>query len=219
MKLGSLTLSFIPVALLSLGLNVTKANAQITFPFEATYNTQSVFEPIQDTVFKSTVTGESTDAPYGLTNFIRMNYIERNDNTGVESIVRDATEFGIEGLPILIETFFGSGNNKLFASTSSTAIRNVEDFTASISGTTTIVGGEGNFQGATGTLTLSENVTFNPNATTEPSTTGTVILSGSFTVPQRVPEAGNTTTLVGIGIIGASLLLRQRRKIISGLTH
>lgn len=214
MKLGSLTLSFIPLVLLSLGLNVTKANAQITFPFEATYNTQTVFEPIQNDVFKSTVTGESTDAPYGLTNFIRMNYIERDENTGVESIVTDATEFGIEGLPILTETFFGSGDDKLFASTTGTAIRNVEDFTASTNGTTTIVGGEGSFQGATGTLTFSENVIFNPNATTEPSTTGTVVLSGSFTVPQRVPEAGNTTTLVGMGIISASLLLRQRWKII-----
>lgn len=45
MKLSLLTLSFIPLALLSLGLNVTKANAQTTFPFEATYETGSVFEP------------------------------------------------------------------------------------------------------------------------------------------------------------------------------
>lgn len=215
MKLGSFALSFIQIALLSLGLNVAKADAEVTFPFEATYNTESVFEPIQDNVFKSTVTGKSTDAPYGLTNFLRMNYIERNDNTGAESIVKDATEFGIEGLPILIETFFGSGDDKLFASTTGTAIRNVEDFTASISGTTSIVGGEGNFQGATGILMLSENVIFNLNSTTEPRTTGTVVLSGSFTVPQKVSEAGNTTTLVGIGIISASLLLRQRRKIIS----
>ena len=214
MKLSLLTLSFIPLASLSLGLNVTKANAQITSPFEATYKTQSVFEPIQDDVFKLTATGESTDAPYGLTNFIRMNYIVRNDNTGVESIVTDATELGIEGLPILTTTFLGSGNDKLFASISGTATRNVEDFTASTVGTATIIGGEGNFQGTIGTLTLLENVTFNPNATTEPNTTGTAVLRGSFTVPQAVPEPGSTTTMVVIGIIGASLLLRQRRKII-----
>jgi hypothetical protein len=214
MKLSLLTLSFIPLASLSLGLNVTKANAQVTFPFEATYKTQSVFEPIQDDVFKLTVTGGSTDAPYSLDYFIRMNYVERNDNTGVESIVTDATELGIEGLPILTTTFLGSGNDKLFASISGTATRNVEDFTASTVGTATIIGGEGNFQGATGTLTLLENLTFNPNATTESNTTGIAVLKGSFTVPQAVPEPGNTTTLVVIGIIGASLLLRQRRKII-----
>ncbi len=215
MKLGSFALSFIQIALLSWGLNVAKADAEVTFPFEATYNTESVFEPIKDNVFKSTVTGKNTDAPYGLTNFLRMNYIERNDNTGAESIVKDATEFGIEGLPILTETFFGNGDDKLFASTTGTAIRNVEDFTASISGTTTIVGGEGNFQGATGILTLSENVIFNLNATTEPRNTGIVVLSGSFMVPQKVPEARNTTILIGIGIISASLLLRQHRKTIS----
>ena len=214
MKLSLLTLSLIPLALLSLGLNVTKANAQITFPFEATYKTESFFEPIRDDVFKLTATGESTDAPYSLTSFIRMNYIERNDNIGVELIVTDATDLGIEGLPILTATFFGSGNDKLFASLSGTATRNVENFTASTLGTTTIIGGEGNFQGATGTLTLSENVTFNPNATTESNTTGTAVLRGSFTVPQAVPEPGSTTTLVVTGIIGASLSLRQRRKTI-----
>lgn len=212
MKLSSLTLSFIPLALLNLGLNVTKANAQTTFPFETTYKTGSVFEPIQDDVFKLTATGENTNAPYGLTNFIRMNYVERNDITGVELIVTDATNLGIEGLPILTATFFGSGDDKLFASLNGTAVRNVENFTASTFGTTTIIGGEGKFQGATGILTLTENVAFNPNATTEPNITGTAVLSGSFTVP--VPEPGHSTTLVIVEIISASLLLRQRRKII-----
>ena len=215
MKLSLLTLSFIPLALLSLGLNVTKANAQTTFPFEATYKTGSVFEPIQDDVFKLTATGESTNAPYGLTNFIRMNYVERNDSTGVELIVTDATKLGIEGLPILSATFFGSGDDKLFASLNGTAVRNIEDFTASTFGTTTIIGGEGKFQGATGFLTLTENVAFNPNASIEPNITGTAVLRGSFTVPQAVPEPGSTTTLVITGIIGANLLFRQRRKIIS----
>ncbi len=214
MKLSSLTLSFIPLALLSLGLNVIKANAQTTFPFEVTYKTGTVFEPIQDDVFKLTATGESADAPYSLTNFIRMNYVERNDSTGVELIVTDATKLGIEGLPILNATFFSSGNDKLFASISGTAVRNVEDFTASTFGTIIIIDGEGKFQGATGTLTLAENVTFNPNATTEPTTTGTAVLRGSFTVPQAVPEPGSTATLVVTGIIGANLLLRRRRKII-----
>jgi LPXTG-motif cell wall-anchored protein len=38
------------------------------------------------------------------------------------------------------------------------------------------------------------------------------VLTGSFTVPQKVPEAGNTATILGMGIIGTGLLLRQRRK-------
>lgn len=212
MKLGSLSLSLISgtLALLGLGFSTTKVNAQTNFPFEATYKTESVFEPIQDQVFKSTVTGESTDAPYGLNNYTRMTYIKRNDDAGVQTIVADATELSIEGLPILLDTFFGNGNDKLFATTTATVTQNFEDFTTSISGTTTIVGGEGNFAGATGSLTLSENTIFNPNATTEPSTTGTAVLTGSFTVPQKVPEAGNTATLFGIGIIGAGLLLHKR---------
>ncbi|MEB3220427.1 MAG: hypothetical protein VKN72_29925 [Nostocales cyanobacterium 94392] len=41
---------------------------------------------------------------------------------------------------------------------------------------------------------------------------GEALVTGSFTVPQRVPEAGNTTTLVGMGIIGAGLLLHKRQK-------
>ncbi len=216
MKLGSISLSLISgiVGLLGLGLNTTKVNAQTTFPFEATYKTESTFEPIEGNLFKSTVTAQSTNAPLGLTNFIKMNYIKRNDDAGVQSIVTDAAEFGIEGLPVLSETFFGSGEDKLFASTTGTVIQNFEDFTTSISGTTTIVGGEGKFEGATGTFTLSENTIFDPNATTEPSTTGTAVLTGSFSVPQRVPEAGNTTTLLGMGIIGTSLLLRQRQKMV-----
>ena len=214
MKPSSLSLSLISgtVALLGLGLNTTKVNAQTTFPFEATYKTESVFEPIQDDVFKSTVTGESTDAPYGLTNLIKMNYIERNDDARMQKIVTDASEFGVEGLPVLSETFFGSGDDKLFAITTATVNQNFEDFTTSISGTTTIVGGEGNFTGATGTLTLSENTIFDPNATTEPSTTGTAVLTGSFTVPQKVPEAGNTKTIFGMGIIGTGLLLHKLQK-------
>jgi hypothetical protein len=214
MKLSSMPLSLISgtVALLGFGLNTAKVNAQTTFPFEATYETESLFEPIQGQVFKSTVTAESTDAPYGLTTFAKMNYIQIDENTGVETIVTDVTEFGIEGLPVLSETFFGSGDDKLFATTTGTVIPNFEDFTTSISGTTTIVGGEGRFEGAMGTLTLSENTIFNPNTTTGPSTTGTAVLSGSFTVPQKVPEAGNTSILFGIGIIGTGLLLRHRRK-------
>lgn len=217
MKPNSLTLSLISgtIALLGLGLNTTKVNAQTHFPFEATYKTQSVFEPIQGNVFKSTVTAESTDAPYGLTKFVKMNYIQRNDDAGVQTIVADATDLGIEGLPILSDTFFGSGDDKLFATTTGTVTQNFEDFTTSISGTTTIVGGEGNFAGATGTLTLSENTIFDPNATTEPTTTGTAILDGSFTVPQKVPEAGNSKTIFGIGMIGAGLLLHKRHYFIA----
>ncbi|MGB6299316.1 MAG: hypothetical protein WBF90_24475 [Rivularia sp. (in: cyanobacteria)] len=212
MKPNSLALSLISgtVALLGLGLGTAKVNAQ-TFPFEATYKTESTFEPIQGQIFKSTVTGESTDAPYGLTNLIKSNYIQRNDDAGVQLIVTDAAEFGIEGLPILSETFFGSGDDKLFATTTGTVTQNFEEFTTSISGTTTIVGGEGNFAGATGILTFLENTIFDPNATTQPSTTGTAVLTGSFTVPQQVPEAGNTNTIFAIGIIGTGLLLHKRR--------
>ncbi|AFY54425.1 hypothetical protein Riv7116_1884 [Rivularia sp. PCC 7116] len=122
--------------------------------------------------------------------------------------------FGIEGLPVLTETFVGSGDDKLFATTTGTVIPNFEDLTTSISGTTTIVGGEGKFEVATGTLALSENTIFDPNATTEPSTTGTALLTGSFTVPQKVPEAGHTSTLLGIGIIGTGLLLHKGNKLL-----
>ena len=213
MKPNSLTLSLMSgtIALLGLGLDSNSVNAQTNFPFEATYKTESTFEPIQGQVFKSTVTAESTDAPYGLTKFVKMNYIQRNDDAGVQTIVADATNLGIEGLPILSDTFFGSGDDKLFATTTGTVTQNFEDFTTSISGTTTIVGGEGNFAGATGSFTLAENTIFNPNATTEPSTTGTAVLTGSFTVPQQVPEAGNTKTIFAIGIIGAGLFLHKRR--------
>lgn len=213
MKPKSLALSLISgtVALLGLGLGTAKVNAQTNFPFEASYDIESIFEPIQEDVFKSTVIGETTDAPYGLNNFISINYIKRNDDTGVQTIVSDATEFGIEGLPILTNTFFGNGDNKLFATSTGSVTRNVEALTASVSGTTTIVGGEGDFKGATGTLTLSQNTIFNPNATTTPSTTGTAVLTGSFTVPQKVPEAGNAKTIFAIGIIGTGLLLHKRR--------
>jgi hypothetical protein len=65
----------VPLALTVLGFGAsgTKVSAQTTYPFQATYDLVTKFEPITPDVSKVTVTGESADAPYGLTKFTFFN--------------------------------------------------------------------------------------------------------------------------------------------------
>lgn len=212
MKAGSLTLSFISgtLALLGLGLNTTKANAQTTFPFEATYDIEVTLKEIAPQIQEVTVIGESEDAPYGLTNLTSMNYAFLDSQTGASQSGPDATEFGLQGLPILTDTLFGSGNDKLTGTSSATASLDFENGLGIANGTLTITDGEGRFQNATGTLSISDTYALSPDPTAP--LIGEAIVSGSFTIPQTVPEAENTSTLIGIGIIGTGLLVRQRRK-------
>ncbi|WP_414624294.1 hypothetical protein [Calothrix sp. CCY 0018] len=210
MKLSLLALSFTSgtITLLGLGLNITKVNAQTTFPFETIYKTQSTTREIAPNITEVTVLGETENAPYGLNKLESMSYIKLDPDTGLSTFVPDATEFGLENLPSLKDVISTDGEDKLIGTSSGSAITNLENLTVTIDGTIDITDGAGRFQGATGSLNLSENLQISPDPNAP--LVGDAVVSGSFTVPQKVPEAGNTATLFGIEIIGAGLLLHKR---------
>ena len=64
----------IAVALLGLGLQTRPTAAQTIYPFNAKYSGENTLVPITQNISKVTITGTSTDAPYGLTKFINTNY-------------------------------------------------------------------------------------------------------------------------------------------------
>ena len=199
----------VALTLVGFGSSVTKASAQTTYPFQATYNSEiTTKETNIPLVLDTTVIGESPDAPYGLTNLIIRNYSQVDPNTGVATYNSDPATFGLQNVPFGTLTLSGQGNDKLFGTNKGTA--SLE----SGSGTISITGGEGRFRGATGTLDLFQTITSNPDPTglTAPIISPATI-SGSFLVSQAVPEPKTDAMLVGIGVIGAGLVLRRHRRV------
>ena len=211
LMLRSQRFCLVPVVLtvLGFGSGATKVSAQTIYPFQATYDLISEFEPITPDVFKVTVTGESADATYGLTKFTSMNYTPL-PNVGVETSKPDAAAFGLDGLPILTDIFFGSGNDRLYGISSTTVVvPDLTSLTFTGSTTETITGGSGKFSGATGTLSRINTYKLNldPNA----PLIGKAVVNGTIKTPQSVPEPENTTTLIGMGVLGVGFLLRRPR--------
>ncbi len=210
LMLRSHSLWLVPVAvtLAVFEPDAKKAIAQIPYEFEAVYNTESTSRQIAPNISEVTVLGASADAPYGLTNLESMSYVQLDPDTGVSTFVPDAAAFGLEGLPLLTDKLFGSGDNSLIGTSTGTAVTDTENLTASVSGTLTITGGEGIFTEATGTLSLSEDLdlTLSPDPTAP--LIGEALLSGTIeAVPE--PEAG-IGTLSAIGALGVGFLLRRR---------
>lgn len=193
------------MTLVGFGSSVTKAIAQTTYPFQATYNAEiTTKETNIPLVLDTTVRGETSDAPYGLTNLVIKNYSQVDPNTGVATYNSDPATFGLQNVPFGTLTLSGQGNDKLFGTNRGTASL------VSGSGTISITGGEGRFRGATGSLDLFQTITSNPDPTglTAPIISlGTI--SGSFLVPKTVPEPKTVPMLVGIGVIGAGLVLKR----------
>ncbi|MGI2908063.1 PEP-CTERM sorting domain-containing protein [Tolypothrix sp. VBCCA 56010] len=198
----------VTLTLVGFGSSVTKAIAQTTYPFQATYNAEiTTKETDIPLVLDTTVRGETSDAPYGLTNLIIRNYSQVDPNTGVATYNSDPATFGLQNVPFGTLTLSGQGNDKLFGTNRGTASL------LSGSGTISITGGEGRFRGATGSLDLFQTITSNPDPTglTAPIISlGTI--SGSFFVPKTVPEPKTVPMLVGIGVIGAGLVLKRHRR-------
>ncbi len=200
------------VTLLGVGSAAAKASAQTTYPFETSYNTEVTLIPIQGSdVSQAFVYGFNANAPYGLTNFESINNYSRQDpNTGNLVFVQDPTQFGLQGFPFGSEQFYGSGNDKLFSTSTATASFDFPNNLLSGTGTVTITGGSGRFSGATGTLSFTETESLDqpPNAPLK----GQAVFSGSFQVPQKVPESRTSMALLGVGVIGAGFLRSQRRR-------
>ena len=212
MIMRSYTAWLIPAAVMVFGFGpgAARATAQtITYPFDATYETVLDLRPVTSDVDLAVSTGVSTNAPYGLTNLISSAYSRFDPTTNVTTFSADPTQFGLQGFPFGSDTYFGSGPNKLFGNTSSaTATFDFVNGTVTGSGTLNITDGEGIFTDATGTLTFTQNDALNPDPTAP--IVGEAILSGSIeAVPEPVSWPG---MLVGIGVLGSGILLRQRRR-------
>lgn len=202
----------------SLGIAIDSSHAQTIYPFNAVYDVSLLATPItpitssvlSEPVFKVTATGTSVDAPYGLTNFARESYSRVDFATGIRTEVPDAAQFGLNGFPILTDSFFGSGDNKLFGTSQLTAVANLQKLTASGSGTFTITGGTGQFTNAIGTLQILNTYKLNLDPTLPVAVRSSI--SGSIQISQKVSEPN-----AGIGIAfllcGASLFLKRQRKL------
>ncbi|MEH1794059.1 MAG: hypothetical protein V7L17_15645, partial [Nostoc sp.] len=124
-------------------------------------------------------------------------------------IEADPATFGLNDLPLGNITIFGQGADKLFGITRGTATLDFQNFVGTVSNTISITGGSGTFEGAIGTLILSENLTLNPDPTAP--IRGLPLISGSFQTFQTVSEPRNTTAIFSIGLIGVGFLLRRHR--------
>ena len=200
------------MTLVSFGSSVTKAIAQTTYPFQATYNTEITTIPTSvPNILDTTIVGGSPDAPYGLTNIGIRIYAKLDPDTGVITDSPDPAVFGLEGLP-LDTTFrlFGNGSDELFGINSDITTLNFKDLVGTGFGTLTITGGKGRFIGASGTLDLLENAILSPDPTAP--IISDLTISGSFVVPKTVPEPKTDAMLVGISVIGTGLVLRRHRR-------
>lgn len=213
---------FIPVALtlLSFGANVQSVTAQTKeniYEFSITYDALAIFGPVfneEKNILDVAVLGESIgDAPFGLTNFDSRTYGRFEDRTTqiFSTFDADPSVFGIEG-NLRGDRYFG-GSNELFGRASDSAVIDLVEQTIVGGGIINVTGGTGIFSNATGLITFTQEDRLTPGETDGPLTSrGVAVLNFSIRTPQRVPEPAATTTLVGLGVTGAALLLHQYRR-------
>ena len=204
MMLRSHIVWIVPVAATLLIEPGASAIAQtIELPFTGTFVSTTTLEPTTvPNVFRATDIATSTNASYGLNRFVNVNFATVNLTTGEIPFESDPTVFGLQG-PISTATFFGEGSDRLFATFSG----NASLVTNTSSGTIDIFGGEGRFNGATGTLNFLEQVT--PLSPT--SFRGQARLSGTIRTSQPIPEPGTVAAMLAVlGVEGISFRLRRR---------
>ncbi|MBD2775043.1 PEP-CTERM sorting domain-containing protein [Iningainema tapete] len=210
-KVGLVSLAAVVV---SLGWGTAKANAQTafeTFEFKTSYKTAVEINPFnQEGMVRATITGENSDAPYGLNFFTSNTYglLQPVTNPAIAkyNFNSDPGTFGLTGEPVFFDRYYG-GANELFGKANDSAEINFETGTIKGGGTITIFDGTGIFQGATGTITFTQEDRLAPPGA--PSQ-GEAVLSYSLRVPRAVPEPGTNASLIGLGVIGGGLVLRRR---------
>ncbi|BAT56913.1 hypothetical protein NOS3756_59250 (plasmid) [Nostoc sp. NIES-3756] len=191
--------------------SVEKAIAQTTLPFNANYDTLNTLEFIPNTpgILKAVLSGESTDANYGLTQVTGLTYGQFDSNTGIFRFNTDPTAFGLQGFSQGFVKLFGSNNDSLIGSDELTGLTDFQNLIVTATGVFNITGGEGKFRGASGTLDLFEFDQLDPNFDLTQPIRGRVTVSGSFQITP-VPEPSYTTTLVGL--FGVGVLWRAKRR-------
>lgn len=205
-----LAVRFAPLALTLLGfaLQPKSAAAQTTYQFNATYIGENTAVFLPQGISQVTITSFSTDAPYGFTKLVNNSYATIDPLTGNVSFGPDATIFGVNNLPRGGATFFGAGEDKLFADVVGSGNLDFQNLKGATSGTFNITGGEGKFAGATGLFNFLENDTLGTDPTAPFKSK--VVLNGSFTTPRSIPEPGSTTALIGVGIVSAITYSRSK---------
>lgn len=147
----------VPLALtlVGFGLNAPSATAQNTYTINSNYDVLANSRAITSDTSAVSISGESTDAPYGLTTINGLLYSQVDLATGAFRFNSDPTMFGLQDEPFG-SIVFGSGSNKLFGTDNASGMIDFGTLTATASGTFTITSGAGIFVGATGTLAFSE---------------------------------------------------------------
>jgi PEP-CTERM motif len=213
MIVRSLITKLVPLSVMLVGLGTTKAMAQNTYEFSIVYDTVVTIDPTFRPdlgITRVTVTGETSDAPFGLTDFISNTYGRFDPATNISIFNADASVFGLEGEPILSDRYFG-GENELFGTASDRAEFDFEAGTVSGSGIITLTGGTGIFDNAIGQISFTQNDRLTSTDLTEPFR-GQAVLEFSVQTPRSVPEPSTNITLIGIGAIGLGYVLRRRFK-------
>ena len=209
----------LPIALTAIGFgsNVASAQAETTTNFNVKYNTLFTLIPRSDLgegMFRATITGNSSDAAFGLTNFESNTYgklVEATETTQSFEFNANPAQFGLKDSPMLGDRYFG-GSNELFGKASDRAKVDFGAGTVAGGGTITLTKGTGLLENASGQITFTQQDKLDPTAPPGTPVKGEAILKFSVTTPRSVPEPTGTTSLIGIGVTGAVLMLKRHQR-------
>ncbi len=204
----TLGLASVAITLISFGLDTAKANAQTNYEFSAIYDTVVTIDPSfrpDINISRATITGESADAPYGLSKFLSNTYGQFDPTTNISYFNADASAFGLENQPLLSDQYYG-GSNELYGTANDQAKFDFVNGTVNGAGTITLTGGEGIFKNAVGKITFTQNDRLTSTDLTAPFK-GKAVLQFSVQTPKAVPEPNAIAGVIGMGFVGLSFLL------------
>ncbi|MFL9458887.1 hypothetical protein AB0758_48885 [Tolypothrix bouteillei VB521301_2] len=221
----------VPLAVISsgFGLNVKSAIAQeataelrkqtndnvyeFSIPYTVFTDIDTTFRPDLN-ISRVSDRGESSDALYGLTNFLSNAYAqaEFRGTTIFSSFNANPAVFGIEG-EILGDRFFG-GSNELFTRSSGSFETDLVNGVIRGSGNLVVLGGTGLFENATGTVTFTQENNIDP-ANPTATAVGTATLNFSLRTSRKIPEPNATIMLISLGLTGTYLRLRRKTTSVS----
>jgi hypothetical protein len=215
---------FNPQSAFAQSASLTTTNASLinqnSRNFEIKYNTLLTLIPTPDlgeNIFRATITGQSSDAAFGLTNFESNTYgklVEATPTTQKFEFNGNPAVFGLTGQQVLVDRYFG-GSNELFGIADDMATVDFAAATVMGGGVINITGGIGIFEQASGQISFTQQDVLDLNAPPGTPVKGEAILKFSVQTPKAVPEPTVTTTLVSIGAIGAVMLRRRHSKAVN----